>query len=217
METTLPDQNDITTHRQVRAYGHELLRRNVIDAAARLLREEGPDALTVRNVAKMLDCSTKIIYTTFKGKDGLADALYMEGQACLAQIIGQVQKTPTPGAYLSDVAWAYWAFARDHPSYYTIMFCSAIPRYQPSAACIDTTTTALESVVGIIQHYREQGMLEVDDPVLVIKALWAALHGVVSLHFAGHFPRLEDAKEVFECTTRAIIASFVADTLPSTS
>src|SRR5258708_27196708 len=103
METTLPNQNDIATHRQIRAYGHELLRRNVLAAAGRLLREEGPDALTLRRVAKTLDCSTKIIYTMFKGKDGLADALYLERCAGLAHAIARVPKEATPAAYLRPV------------------------------------------------------------------------------------------------------------------
>src|SRR5690348_17054545 len=90
METPLPVGNKIVTHQQAREYGHELLRRNVIEAASRLLMEEGAEALTVRRIAQMLSCSTKIIYTMFKGKDGLADALYLEGCTRLQQIIGQV-------------------------------------------------------------------------------------------------------------------------------
>ncbi len=211
METTLPNQNDIATHRQVRAYGHELLRRNVIEAAGRLLREEGPNALTVRRVAKQLECSTKIIYTMFKGKDGLAEALYLEGCARLAQTISRVQKASTPGIYLQEVARAYWAFALANPSYYVVMFCGAIPNYHPSATSIRTTITALETVVGMLQQYREQGKLPIDDTVLVTKTLRAAVHGVVSLYLLGHFSSLEEAKDVCERTAQAIIASLVPE------
>src|SRR6266851_6907176 len=43
METMLPNRNEFTTHQQARAYGHELLRRNVVEAASHLLVEEGPE------------------------------------------------------------------------------------------------------------------------------------------------------------------------------
>jgi AcrR family transcriptional regulator len=209
METSLPDRNDIATHRQMRVRADELLRRNVVEAAGQLLREEGPDALTVRRVAKQLECSTKIIYTIFKGKDGLAEALYLEGCAHLAQTISRVQQASTPSRYLQEVARAYWAFALANPSSYVVMFCGAIPNYHPSTTSIRTTTTALSTVVEMLQQYREQGRLPIDDPVLVTKTLRAAVHGVVSLYLLGHFSSLEEAQDIFERTAQAIITSLV--------
>lgn len=212
METVLPEQNAIATHQQVRAYGHELLRRNVIDAACRLLREEGPEALTVRRVAQTLDCSTKIIYTMFKGKDGLADALYLEGCARLAHTIAQVPGAATPSAYLRAVARAYWTFTLAHPSFYLVMFCGAIPHYQPSATSLHTTLTAFEVVIEMLQHYRNEKMLPAhDDLALLTQALWAALHGVASLHLLGHFASQEEATAVFERTVEAMIRSLFSE------
>ncbi|MBA2678251.1 MAG: TetR/AcrR family transcriptional regulator [Ktedonobacteraceae bacterium] len=213
METPLPERNKRITHWQVREQGHELLRRNVVEAASRLLVEEGPDALTVRRIAQELECSTKIIYTMFQGKEGLADALYQEGCERLGHMIGHIQWLPAPAAYLREVAEAYWAFALANPSYYQVMFCGAIPNFHPSTVSILNTATALETIVASMQQYMEQELLlRADDPVLVTKALWAPLHGVVSLYLLGHFSTLEDAKEVFERTVQALIASLVSGT-----
>ena len=210
METSLPKRNKKTTHWQVREQGHELLRRNVVEAASRLLVEEGPDALTVRRIAQELECSTKIIYTMFQGKEGLADALYLEGCERLGHLVGRVQWRPTPAAYIHEVAWAYWTFGLANPSYYQVMFCGAIPNFHPSTVSIVNTATALETIVASMHQYMEQGLLlHVDDPVLVTKALWAPLHGVVSLYLLGHFSTLEEAKEVFERTVQALIVSLV--------
>lgn len=208
METSLPEENAITTYRQVRAHGHELLRRNVIEAACRLLREEGPEALTVRRVAQTLDCSTKIIYTMFKRKDGLADALYLEGCARLAHTIAQVPKAASPAAYLRAVAWAYWTFTLAYPSFYLVMFCGAIPHYQPSATSLHTTVTAFEVAIEMLQDYRNEKRLPAnDDLALVTQTLWAALHGVASLHLLGHFASQEEATAVFARTVEAMIQS----------
>ena len=215
METMLPKRDDITTHRQARAYSHELLRRNVIEAASRLLVEEGLDALTVRRVAEKLDCSTKIIYTLFEGKDGLANALYLEGCVRLSQAIGRVPRAATPAAYASEVAWAYWSFALANPSYYAVMFGGAIPNFQPDATSISSTRTALETIVGNLHEYMTEGLLPIEDPVMVTKALWAPLHGVVSLYRLGHFSNLEEAKAAFERTVQAIMASLESRTSPS--
>ena len=206
METLLPDRDNITTHRQAKAYSQELLRRNVVEAASRLLVQEGPDALTVRRIAKELDCSTKIIYTMFQGKDGLANALYLEGCVRLSHAIGQVQKTSTPKEYAREVAWAYWAFALANQSYYAVMFCGAIPNFQPSTTSIHSITTALETVVENLQSYMTQGLLPIEDPEMLTKTLWAPLHGVVSLYLLGHFSSLEVARDVFERTVQMIMA-----------
>lgn len=213
METTLPKRNSVLSHRQVREQGHELLRRNVVEAASRLIMEEGPDALTVRRIAQELECSTKVIYTIFQGKEGLADALYLEGCERLSSLVRQVEGTLSPATYIEKVAWAYWAFALANQSYYKVMFCGAIPNFHPSEVSIQTTTTALETIVFNMQHYMAQGLLlYTDNPVVVTRSLWAPLHGVISLYLLGHFPTCEEAKAVFERAISALIASIVPTT-----
>src|ERR1700741_2206584 len=59
------------------------LRQGMLDAASRLLVEEGAAALTVRKVAEAVNCSTTLLYSIFGGKDGLSNALYLEGFARL--------------------------------------------------------------------------------------------------------------------------------------
>lgn len=217
METTLPDGNDFTTHQQARAYGHELLRRNVVEAASHLLVEEGPEALTVRRVANALHCSTKIIYTLFQGKDGLANALYLEGCTRLSQAIERVPEAEAPAAYLYEVARAYWGFALANPSYYAVLFDGAIPRFQPSAASKQMMTMALETMVRTLQIYMTQGLLPAQDPMMLTRALWAPLHGVVSLYLLDHFSSFEEAKQAFERTTQAMLVSFGLGTQPAAS
>ena len=144
METLFPKENEFTTHQQARASGHELLRRNVVEAASHLLVEEGPEALKVRRVAKALNSSTKIIYTLFEGKDGLANALYLEGCTRLGQAIAAVPKTATPQAYVRGVAEAYWTFALASPNYYAVLFGGAIPgiRCMPCSSSFVPVTRA---------------------------------------------------------------------------
>ena len=217
METMLPNRNYFTTHQQARAYGHELLRRNVVEVAIHLLVEEEPEALTVRRVAQKLNCSTKIIYTMFQGKDGLANALYLEGCTRLSQAIERVPEAASPHTYVQQIALAYWTFALANPSYYALLFGGAIPRFQPSASSKQMMTMALEMVVRILQAYMTQGLLPVEDPVTLTRALWAPFHGVVSLYLLGHFSSFEEAKQAFERTVQAMIGSFGPGTPPAVS
>src|ERR1044071_7998227 len=103
VETMLPEDNTITTHAQARTQTRTLLRRNAFEVASRLLMQEGAGPLTVRRIAQELECSTKVIYTLFGNKDGLANELYREGYARLRQTLGQVPRADDPAAYLATI------------------------------------------------------------------------------------------------------------------
>lgn len=212
METSLPKRNNITyTYQQTREQGRDLLRRNVIETASRLLVQEGPDALTVRRIAQELDCSTKILYTMFHGKDGVANALYVEGCECLQQELARVPKVDDPTEYLYAMGWAYWNFALENPGYYGVMFGGAIPNFHPSDTSIHMATNAFEMLVEVVQRYMDQGILAKDDAGIIAKTLWASLHGVASLQLLGHFATLEDARDVSNRTIRAVVSSLIPD------
>lgn len=60
----------VTTFQQARLQHSDNLRQNIVHAAAALLQEHGPEAVTVRRVAERMECSTKIIYNLFGKKKG---------------------------------------------------------------------------------------------------------------------------------------------------
>lgn len=217
METTLPGRNEFTTYQEARAQGQDLLRRNVVEAASHVLVTEGPEALTVRRIAQALGCSTKIIYTMFEGKDGLANALYLEGCTRLGQAIDMVAPAANPPVYVQELAQAYWRFALAHPSDYGVLFGGAIPRFQPSPGSKQILGQALGAVASILHTYMIQGLLPAQDPVRLARAIWAPLHGVVSLHLLGHFSDEEEATQAFERTVHAVAASLGSHPTPEAS
>lgn len=210
----LPKRNDVSTHEQARAQGHELLQRNVVEVASRLLMEEGPDALTVRRVAQLLRCSTKIIYTLFAGKDGLANALYIEGCTRLRRALTAVAQAAEPQMYLQGIAWAYWRFAQTNPAYYGILFDGALPKFQPTQSSKQVMTGALEEIARVLQTYMDQGLLPARDPEMLTRAIWAPLHGVVSLALLGHLSSQAEAEQIFAGTIQALAGWLTSHTPP---
>ena len=85
--------------------GQDVLRRTLLDAASRLLVAEGPQALTMRRVAAAVGCSTTVLYTAFGSKDGLADALFLEGFQRLRRRLEAVPSGGDPLAR-SSIAFA---------------------------------------------------------------------------------------------------------------
>jgi AcrR family transcriptional regulator len=217
METAFPPGNTHSTpgepggesHRLARERGGEAVRRNIIDAASQLLMQEGPQALTVRRLAQKLDCSTKILYTMFSGKDGVASGLYLEGCTRLHRAIAQIVPPKEPAEYLWSVARAYWSFSLTQTGYYRVMFEGAIAGFHPDRSTLNAASRALVTVVAQIRAYVEAGKLDPCDPLLLTRCFWGALHGVISLNLLGHFESREQALTVFEETMGSMLTGLV--------
>lgn len=202
------------TYSEVKLQQQQLLRKNVIDAACILLAEEGPEAVTVRRVAQKLSCSTKIIYSIFGSKDGLANEMYLDGCRLLAESFQQVPVTSVL-ADLEALCWAYWEFAQLHSAYYKMMFGGALSDFKPDEQSLEGTTTALSQILQTVIHAMEQGALKEHDPLLVVRMFWSALHGVIHLQFAGHFSDVDMAQGVYAFTLKNALVAFKTSSSPS--
>jgi AcrR family transcriptional regulator len=213
IERRSPAPDDPTPYQLAQRSGQEALRRALLDAAGRLLLAEGPGALTMRRVAGAVGCSTTVLYTMFGGKEGLADALYREGFERLRRRLEAVADDD-PLARLRALADAYRANALAERPYYGVMFQQAIPGFRPSAASLAAAGASLEVLARAVRAAMDAGALRPDDPQPAAEVLWAAVHGVVSLELAGHFPDPGTAADRFGTLTSAAILPLLSDPRP---
>ena len=148
-------------------------------AAARILREEGPAALTVRRVAERVNASTKVIYTRFGGKDGLLDALYLYAFEGLETVLSGCLAGAGPVARLRLMCTAYRRYALAEPALYNIMFGDLGRAYEAPAAsrrqAWRTFHALRDTVAACLPGPRTA---EADG---ITRLLWSAMHGVVGL------------------------------------
>lgn len=183
-------------HEELREDTRALLRRNLTDAADHILTTEGPNALTIRRIAEELNASTKVVYSLFGGKDGLANELYVEGCDRLRHYIEGVVFTDNVRDYVINCCWAYWHFAIENPSYYAVMFNNAIPQFQPKPESLANVATAFKILIQVLTQYQEAGKLPPRDVVEIIRVIWSPLHGVISLSVGQHFNE-EEARQLY--------------------
>lgn len=198
---------------QAQRQGQAALRRALLDAASRLLVEEGPQALTMRGVAAAAGCSTTVLYTMFGGKEGLVDALYREGFERLTRRLEEAEKagdSDDPVAHAAALAIAYRESALADRNYYDVMFGRAIPGFEPSAKSLAVADASLGMLAKAVREAMDAGVFVDGDAGAVAEILWAAAHGVVSLELAGHFSP-EVAAERYRTLCRAAMASFLAE------
>ncbi|MGE5649498.1 MAG: TetR/AcrR family transcriptional regulator [Bacillota bacterium] len=199
--------------RQAQEDLRQSLRQGMLDAATRLLTEEGPSALTVRRVAEAVNCSTTLLYSFFGGKDGLSNELYLEGFARLKEEF-RVASEQAGGKNDSDGlaplrlhARVYHQYAKHNPSYYMVMFGDAIAGFVPPVESRKKAWESFEVLIDAFDACMKSGALPPSNPTAAARLLWAAMHGAVSLELKGYYLKTERADELFEAAVDAVLRS----------
>ena len=104
-------------------YHHGDLRRALMESADAILERDGPNALSLRAVAREAGVSPAAPYHHFKDKDELLSAIAREGFARLKTALAECRVGEhDPRRKMSDLGVAYVKFAQSHPALYRVMY-----------------------------------------------------------------------------------------------
>ena len=176
----------------------------ILDAARDIARQDGWQAVTLRGVAQKLDYSAAALYEYFPSKNAILHALLKQGFAELTGALDAANAAQNSAANLSAVAAAYWSWAQANPDLYQVMHgLGGVP-----FGTIETPTEAVAAFHAL--QNTVQAALPNDagfDLEEETDALWAALHGIVSLALAG---RIKGGSERAERIVRRTSEIFYA-------
>jgi AcrR family transcriptional regulator len=181
------------------------LRVRLLDVASHLLQTQGAESLSMRRIATEAGCSTTVIYTMFGSKEGLAEALYLEGFERFRRRLEALPPRKDPLEYLTALGPAYREACLSEPGYYSLMFEKAIPGFEPSERARTLARAALNILDRAIADCMSAGYIVPTQPRKVADALWAAAQGAISLERAGH---LRDGR-TYEAVTTATICCYL--------
>jgi len=156
-------------------------RADLIEVAARLLAEEGQQALTVRRLAGEVGTSTMAIYTQFGGMEELRRAVRMEGYLRLARHLASVPVLRDPVAELSAVGYAYTFNAIENPNLYRAMFLEG--PFEPEE--IEVCAGTFQRLVTAVENCTAAGRFRPADSWRLATRFWTVAHGVISVVLAG--------------------------------
>ncbi|MCU1393414.1 MAG: transcriptional regulator, TetR family [Ilumatobacteraceae bacterium] len=158
------------------------VRDGILAAAIEILHAHGAGGLTVRSVATAAGCSTTGVYTWFGGKNGLVEAIFVDGFERFGAALRHARSTSKDIA-VDGMANAYREWAIANPTHYMVMFGRAVPDFRPSP---DALTTALGTFVQLVDATSAaMHRLGVPgDANEIAHHLWAGMHGYVSLEVA---------------------------------
>ncbi|MFI7707180.1 TetR/AcrR family transcriptional regulator [Nonomuraea sp. NPDC049480] len=175
---------DVSTPKELGA-----LRQDLLDAAMRVLREQGALHLTLRRVADAAGTSTMGIYTCFGGRAGLLEEIYRNGFRILHESMTRsLNGHADPQARIMAVAYGYREFALSDPALYALMFERPLPDFDPSPEqrhdALGLTFTLLTEATSAAT---EAGLIRSMDPVRAAYLVWTTIHGIVSIELTCSF------------------------------
>ena len=165
---------------EAKPYHHGDLRRALVEAAERILENEGPSALSLRAVAREAGVSAAAPYHHFKDKNELLAAIAQEGFELLAQAMREgAAHEEDPRRRLNALGVAYVRFARDNPALYNLMYSTSRERDQRAGGPFGLVKAAMIEAGA--------DAIGAADLELAQIAAWCAAHGLAEMSASREF------------------------------
>lgn len=121
------------------------MRARIAEAARRLFREEGYEAVSMRRLASEIGCTPMSIYSYYDSK---IDVLRLVWSDVFAEVFAHVARAKAKGrdanAVLHAKCRAYVQYWLDHPEAYRMVFMSAGVTQSEVSVFVDESTTAAD-------------------------------------------------------------------------
>ena len=172
----------------------------LVDAAIRLLAEQGPSAIKARTVAAATGLSTMVVYSHFGGIPELTRAVIDKGFKDLEVAFSRLPVTDDPVADLAVQGLTCRRVARENPHLYDLMFgLSTRGSYRPlQAACSGASgqapafRAAYAHVAQACARLVNSGRITQQEPDGIAAQLWSFVHGFITLELAETFAGFDD-------------------------
>ncbi len=164
--------------RGVRNYHHGNLREELLNAAMKLLDEEGLDSLGIRQVAKKVGVAHSAPANHFKTKSELLVALSAKIVVQLVQALKaslNVDRLNSEDS-IKQLSSIVLEFGLKYPNRYRLLWRSGSPLDEAMEEIYQLLT-------GMLQDYAERKSVDVESQAI---AVWSLIHGYVTLRLDGH-------------------------------
>ena len=159
----------------------ERLRRELLEGAARLLESGGPEAVTLRGVARGVGVSAPSIYLHFENREQLlAAALAYRFERFDETIRAAINSARTPAERLRAGCLAYCEFAIAEPAAYQVLFSGTV-HHAVAEMGRSIGHESFATLVGGVAAVMEVPGARGGEPFAVARKTWTALHGLSTL------------------------------------
>ena len=173
-------------------------RAKILAVAHGLLEKGGPEAVTMRRVAKAVGVTAMAIYHHFPDRDALLGALAAVESDRIAGLFDSWPARGSPVRRLRRMVESYIDYAFARPHLFAFLFLqdrSDVKRFP--ADFRDRRSPVLNRVADAVAEAMLAGALRKDDFWEVAVDLWAFVHGHLALYRGGRFAYSESEFRAF--------------------
>ena len=156
-------------NRDRRAERREATRREILDAAWEIARQEGLSAVTLREVAGRIGMRSPSLYSHFDSKNAIYDAMFAQAWGELRDVFDAM---PQPAAHRRSMlaqAEMFFDFAVADLARYQLMNQRTIPGFRPSPEAYAVSIAAYERMQRMLRRCGVRAREDLD--------LWTAITG----------------------------------------
>ena len=193
-----------------RPYHHGQLKQALFHAALALISEVGPQAFTLREVARRAGVSHNAPYRHFRDKDELLALVAVQG---FERLTAAMKRAAARGSTAEErfrlCGRGYVSFALRWPQHFLVMFDlpSSRDKYPEHAKAGDE---AFATLLALIVECQEAGVLSRGDPEPLAFMVWSMVHGIAKLAASRHLPFHRDGVLDFADATFRVMTSGMA-------
>ncbi len=184
----------------------EATRTNILEAAYKIVKEEGWQALSMRKIADEIEYTAPIIYEYYANKEAILEELNRKGFIYLAKEMKDARdKHELPGDQLEAMWMAYWNFAFKKKELYQLMFGVSMN------CCMGQKLPEVDApaklVTDAIRHLMKGTNPSEDDICKKYYTFWSVVHGLVSINLVNRGTSDQINKQVLKDAIGGIIRS----------
>jgi AcrR family transcriptional regulator len=176
------------------------IRKMILDASMKLFVEEGFENVSIRKIADLIEYSPTTVYLYFKDKNEILFNLHELGFQKMAEynFNTNLWDIKNPLLRLHKMGENYIAFGLNNPEFYDLMFIQRAPM-----EALETMTecdwksgdVALGKLKECLAECMERKLIVQADVNAVTMAIWALVHGLVSLAIRNRFQKIVGSQE----------------------
>lgn len=162
------------------------MRANIMDAARELFVNKGVEAVSMREIAKLIGYSATAIYLHFNDKESLLRAICEADFLSLADALNDISAIPDSLDRMVALGQGYAKFALTYPNHYQLMFMTKhtsdqLNNHENEQNNAEKNGYLQLKTVVAAAHADGRFRKELTDVSLIAQTIWAAMHGVCAL------------------------------------
>jgi AcrR family transcriptional regulator len=154
------EKTAVAPRRDRRHARHQDTKREILDAAWKMVRDDGVNALSLRALARRVDMEPQSLYTYFDSKHSVYDHLFADGNRQLLARFDRLEVSDEPRRALRAIAQLFVTFAAEDQARYELLFLRTIPDFEPSpesyAVAVEVFSRGRSILTGVGLHKPEE-------------------------------------------------------------